>query len=85
MGIGEAFASALSAIAANPLRAHLAAASAGWPVLIEPAGVGLAVGFSALVGVFFSFDPARRAATLDPIAALRREWPRRWQGGRDGA
>jgi putative ABC transport system permease protein len=63
----------LAGIALGVGAAHVAAASAGWPVLIEAEAIFLAVGFSALVGVFFGFYPARRAATLDPIAALRRE------------
>jgi putative ABC transport system permease protein len=45
----------------------------GWPVLVSPASVIIAVGFSAAVGVFFGFYPARKAAQLDPIEALRFE------------
>jgi putative ABC transport system permease protein len=44
---------------------------AGWPLLIEPRSVILAVAFSGLVGVFFGWYPAMRASRLDPIEALR--------------
>ncbi|MDZ4258688.1 MAG: ABC transporter permease [Gemmatimonadales bacterium] len=45
----------------------------GWVTEISPSAVVVAFGFSAFVGLFFGLWPARRAASLDPIQALRYE------------
>jgi len=45
----------------------------GWPVFVDPSWIALSFGISALIGIFFGFYPAWKAAALDPIEALRYE------------
>jgi len=53
--------------------AYLTANAAQWPVLISPMVILIAMGAAGATGVFFGYFPARRAAYLNPIEALRSE------------
>ena len=63
----------LVGVALGGLVSLTVARSAGWTTVIDPGAVILAVGFSALTGLFFGFYPAYRASRLNPVDALRAE------------
>jgi len=44
-----------------------------WPTRVSTNAIVMAVAFAAAIGIFFGYYPARRAARLDPIDALRHE------------
>jgi putative ABC transport system permease protein len=58
-------------VALGVAAAQIVSLNAGWPLLIDPVTVLAAVVFAGLVGIFFGWYPAWRAAKLDPVEALR--------------
>ena len=63
----------LIGVAVGLVGTHLVARLAEWPTLVSAPAIAVAFSFSAAVGILFGFYPARRAAALDPIVALRAE------------
>lgn len=64
---------ALSGVIVGMLVATIVAAWMGWPRVISPVGVATSALFGIGVGMVFGYLPARRAADLDPVEALRHE------------
>ena len=60
-------------IAVGVITSTLVARFAQWHTHVSLAAVSLAFVFSGLVGIFFRFWPARKAALMNPIDALRHE------------
>jgi putative ABC transport system permease protein len=60
-------------IAIGTFAAQTISNSFQWPTRVSSNAVAVAFGFSALIGIFFGYYPARQAARLDPIDALRFE------------
>jgi len=69
MGIAGGLAGLIVGVAGAKILGHFT----GWETAISPVMMLVSVGFAGAVGVFFGFYPARKAAALNPIEALRYE------------
>ncbi|NPV29061.1 MAG: FtsX-like permease family protein [Firmicutes bacterium] len=63
----------LIGIVAGVIGSKVVSRLAGWPTVVAPGSIFLAIGFATLVGIFFGYYPARKAANADPIECLRFE------------
>jgi putative ABC transport system permease protein len=69
MGVAGGLAGLVLGVAGAKLVGHFT----GWETVVSPLIMLIAIGFSGAVGVFFGYYPARKAAALNPIQALRYE------------
>ena len=69
MGIAGGLAGLIFGVAGAKLVGHFT----GWETVVSPLIMLISIGFSGAVGVFFGYYPARKAAALNPIQALRYE------------
>ena len=67
------FAGGLIGIVLGVLTSQFVSNLQHWPIEISPQSIGLAFAFAAAIGIFFGWYPARKAANLNPIEALRYE------------
>ncbi|HUK37159.1 MAG TPA: ABC transporter permease [Vicinamibacterales bacterium] len=63
----------LAGIIVGVAMSKIVSAIAGWPTVVSPLSIAGAFVFSAAVGIFFGYYPARKGSQLDPIEALRYE------------
>jgi len=71
--IGLCLAGSALGVAAGMLASRGVAEAMGWPMLLSPLALAVAVGSAVVTGVIFGYYPALRASRLDPIEALRQE------------